>query len=314
MSLANRIDNNSRVSSLKKILKERKIRVLEVHSGISGLIIDDLIVNLPGREKLEFHAMWESSLTDSASKGYPDIEIVSLDSRLDTINQILEVTNKPLIVDGDTGGDFNSFEYMVKRLERAGVSMVIIEDKVFPKRNSLEPGANQKLEKKEIFARKIQRGANVRVNPDFMIVARLESLIAGNSVDEAIDRAKTFLMAGADGIMIHSKESTASEILEFAKRFTKLPTSLIRDKILVCVPTTYNSISDEDLFAQGFNVVIHANHMLRASYKAMEDIATKILANGRSLETESEIATVRQIFEKVGFLKITEEEKEHSEL
>src|SRR3990167_6173546 len=208
MSLRHIIDNKTRIRLLRRLIKKNKfIRVIEAHNGLSALLANDTKIKLEtGREK-EFDAIWESSLTDSASKGFPDIEVVSFDSRLHTINEILEVTSKPLIVDGDTGGDFNQFEYAVKRLERAGVSMVIIEDKTFPKRNSLEAGTKQDLEKIEVFAQKI------KIHKDFMIVARMESLIVGHGIKEALRRARICLKAGADGIMIHSKLTEPTEIL-----------------------------------------------------------------------------------------------------
>jgi len=314
MSLLNRIDNQTRIGLLKeKIQKKKYVRIIEVHNGISGLIANDCKITLKNGAQIEFDGFWESSLTDSASKGFPDIEIVGLDSRLETINQILEVTNKPMIVDGDTGGEFNQFEYMVKRLERAGVSMVIIEDKIFPKRNSLEPGTKQELEKKEVFAEKINRGLKIRKNPNFMIVARIESLIAGLSMKDALSRAQIYLEAGADGIMIHSKEQNPKEILNFAQAFYQFPRKLIQGKTLVCVPTTYNTIKDQTLAHAGFQVIIHANHFLRAAYQAMEKVGKKILLCGRSFETDSDCAPVQQIFETVGFLEIKEKDKEIAE-
>ena len=222
-----RLTTQERIGIIAVKLKEKRIlRFLEVHNAIGGLIVDNTKVGVVEGDKkknLEFDGFWESSLTDSASKGLPDAEIVSIDSRLNTINQIMEVTKKPMIVDGDTGGDLNQFEYLVKRLERAGVSMVVIEDKVFPKRNSLEPGTIQELEIPEIFAEKIRRGRSARRNKNFLIVARIESLIAGLSIRDALERAEIYLRAGADGILIHSKKETADEILEFAENFKKLP-------------------------------------------------------------------------------------------
>lgn len=314
MCLNNIIDNHTRVGLLKAKIKERGcLRIIEAHNGISGLIANDANIVLQDGSKIEFDGFWESSLTDSASKGFPDVEVVTLDSRLETINQILEVTNKPLIVDGDTGGELNQFAYMVKRLERAGVSMVIIEDKVFPKRNSLESGTNQELEKIEVFAEKLKRGLATRTNPDFMIVARLESLIAGHGIKDALNRARVYLEAGADGIMIHSKSSEPREILEFAEKFRQFPPELIKGRVLVAVPTTYNIITDTQLAQAGFNIVIHANHLLRAAYKAMEEISQKILLNDRSFEAESDCATIKQIFSKVGFLDIKEKDREVSD-
>ena len=217
MTLLNNILPEARRGKLKALLDRGKIvRVLEAHNGLSGIIANNACIEGQSNEvpvQREFDAIWESSLTDSASKGHPDIEIVSFDSRLQSINEILAVTHKPMIVDGDTGGDANNFEYMVTKLERAGVSAVIIEDKVFPKRNSLEPGVQQTLQEPEVFAQKIHRGKSVQISSDFMIIARLESLIAGKSVDDAISRAQIYLETGADGVMIHSKEKDPAQIM-----------------------------------------------------------------------------------------------------
>lgn len=311
MTLINTIDNQTRISLLKKKIKEQGfVRIMEAHNGLSALIASDAKAELVNGTAVEFDGFWESSLTDSASRGLPDIEIVGIDSRLDIIRQILEVTKKPMIVDGDTGGDFNQFEYSVKKLERAGVSMVIIEDKVFPKRNSLESGTRQDLEKTEVFCEKIRRGIKIKTNPDFMVVARLESLIAGYGLEDALERAEAYLKAGVDGLMIHSKSDDPAEILEFAKRFKEFPEYLNRNKVLVCVPTTYNNITCQELADAGFNVIIHANHQLRAAYKAMENVCQKILTSDRSFEVNEDCSTVKEIFKKVGFLDVKEKDKE----
>jgi len=306
MAISNKLSNTERVGLISQKIKESEIlRFIEVHNGIGGLIVEDLKVG-----DSEFDGFWESSLTDSASKGFPDIEIVSFDSRLETINQILEVTKKPMIVDGDTGGDINQFEYLVKRLERAGVSMVVIEDKVFPKRNSLEPGTRQELENPEFFAEKIKGGQEVKNNQNFLIVARIESLIAGAGQKDALERAEIYLKAGADGILIHSKKDTPDEVLEFAKNWQKLPPDLTKNKILACIPTTYNTITEKELADAGFNIVIYANHLFRASYLAMEKVAKEILTRGRSFEVNLHCAPVKEIFEKVGFLDIKKKDRE----
>ena len=209
MTLLNNTLPEQRRGKLKALLeKGHTVRVLEAHNGLSGIIANNIQVKgeSEGRSLIrEFDALWESSLTDSASKGHPDIEVVTFDSRLQTINEILAVTNKPMIVDGDTGGDANAFEYTVSKLERAGVSAVIIEDKVFPKRNSLEAGVQQNLEDPEVFAQKIRRGKSVQISDEFMVIARLESLIAGKPMEDAVNRAEIYLRAGVDGIMIHSE-------------------------------------------------------------------------------------------------------------
>ena len=313
MTLLNNILPEARRSKLKSLLdREKIVRVLEAHNGLSGIIANNACIEGQSNEvpvQREFDAIWESSLTDSASKGHPDIEIVSFDSRLQSINEILAVTHKPMIVDGDTGGDANNFEYMVTKLERAGVSAVIIEDKVFPKRNSLEPGVQQTLQEPEVFAQKIHRGKSVQISSDFMIIARLESLIAGKNVDDAISRAQIYLEAGADGVMIHSKEKDPAQIMEFAKRYQEMTQKINLKKPMVCVPTTYNTLTEDELCTAGFRIVIYANHLLRSANKAMEETARTILLNQRSFEADPICSPVREIFKTVGFLDVKEKDK-----
>ena len=313
MTLLNNILPEARRGKLKALLDRGKIvRVLEAHNGLSGIIANNACIEGQSNEvpvQREFDAIWESSLTDSASKGHPDIEVVSFDSRLQSINEILAVTHKPMIVDGDTGGDANNFEYMVTKLERAGVSAVIIEDKVFPKRNSLEPGVQQTLQEPEVFAQKIHRGKSVQISSDFMIIARLESLIAGKSVDDAISRAQIYLETGADGVMIHSKEKDPAQIMEFAKRYQEMTQKINLKKPMVCVPTTYNTLTEDELRTAGFRIVIYANHLLRSANKAMEETARTILLNQRSFEADPICSPVREIFKTVGFLDVKEKDK-----
>ena len=303
-----------RRGKLKAMLAEGKlVRVMEAHNGLSGIVADTTSIEGKSGEQSvtrEFDALWESSLTDSASKGHPDIEVVSFDSRLHTIQEILTVTQKPMIVDGDTGGDPNAFEYMVSKMERAGVSAVIIEDKVFPKRNSLEGGTSQVQQEPEVFAQKIKRGKKVQATEDFMIIARIESLIAGTGMEDALDRARTYLKAGVDGIMIHSKSKQPDEIMEFAGKYRALLKELELSKPLVCVPTTYNHIAEEELQAAGFQIIIYANHLLRAAYQAMRHTAQSILSNQRSLEADPLCAPVREIFDAVGFLDVKEKDQQ----
>ena len=280
----------NRVSSLKALLKKKNcIRVLEAHSGLSGLVV----------EQSGFDAIWESSLTDSGSKGLPDIELVTMDSRFHSIQQILDITTKPMIVDCDTGGQLEHFSYWVQKLENVGISAIIIEDKAFPKKNSLDSSAKHILEDVDIFAKKIKYGVAAKRNKDFMIIARLESLIAKHSMQHALLRAEAFIDAGADGIMIHSKSKVGTdEIIDFAKRFRKMS-----ELPLVCVPTTYNDIFDKELEKIGFNIVIHANHLLRASLKAMKGAASQIEKEGRSININKRIASVKDIFQITGYNK-----------
>lgn len=314
MTLLNNILPEQRRGKLKAFLEAGKtVRVLEAHNALSGIIANTTEVTGESEGQTvvrQFDAIWESSLTDSASKGHPDIEVITFDSRLHTINEILAVTDKPMIVDGDTGGDANTFEYTVSKLERAGVSAVIIEDKVFPKRNSLEAGVQQNLQEPEVFAQKIRRGKSVQKSSEFMIIARIESLIAGKSLEDALNRATQYLQAGVDGIMIHSKSKKPDEILAFAEKYQVILQDLKLNKPLVCVPTTYNKITEDELAAAGFNIVIYANHLLRSAYQAMTETAKMLLRNQRSLEADPLCAPVREIFKVVGFLDVKEKDQQ----
>jgi phosphoenolpyruvate phosphomutase len=312
MSLEYNICPDDRRALLKtQIQRKGYVRIIEVHSGLSALIAQKAQVRQNG-EIIDYDGFWESSLTDTASKGMPDAEIVGYDSRSHTIDEILNVTAKPIIVDGDTGGSAAQFEYFVKRLERLGVSAVIIEDKTFPKRNSLDMSAKQTLEDPEIFVQKIRRGNEVKISDDFMIIARIESLIAGVGLEDALYRAEAYIRAGVDGIMIHSKGDKPDDILAFAEAYEPLRERLGRRPPLVCVPTTYNLITDQELAGRGFNIIIHANHLLRAAYKAMKISAETILLNDRSFEAEPFCAPVPEIFQVVGFERIKEKDREYS--
>lgn len=312
MTFRHRTTPEQRRRKLKELLAAGKlVRVIEAHNGLSALVATETKVEV-GCETKEFDAVWESSLTDSASKGQPDIEVVSYDSRINTIQEISNVTDKPIIVDGDTGGDPSHFEYFVKRLEHIGVSAVIIEDKVFPKRNSLDADAKQDLEDPYLFATKIKRGKSMLLTDDFLIFARLESLIAGASVEDALKRARIYLNAGVDGIMIHDKAKDPSQVFRFAEEYKKLCGELGIRKPLVSVPTTYNTVTEEELAARGFNIVIHANHLLRSSYKAMQAAAKTILTHGRSFEADAQCAAVKDIFEIVGFSDVKKKDEQYA--
>ena len=290
-----------RISSLVEIIQEKGHAIgIEAHSGLSGLVT----------EKLDFDFIWESSLTDSASKGLPDASIVGNESRLHTIDEILNVTTKPMIVDGDTGGDEDNFRFLIKRLENQGVSAVIVEDKIFPKRNSFGGTVGSGMEDPNIFAEKLKVGMETKSSEKFLIIARLESLIAGLGMNETMLRAEKYILAGVDGIMIHSKLKDPSEVIEFIPKYEKLCERLERRPYLIAVPTTYNSISDKELIKSGVDIIIHANHLLRASYIAMTEAANLILKSGRSLEVDSKISSVKEIFSVVGYDKIIERDKE----
>jgi len=311
LKLTSRILPNERRRMLKDLLQNKKlIRIIEAHNGLSAIIANN-IKEINQDEIIEFDGFWASSFTDSAAKGYPDIEVIGAESRYETLRQILNGSNKPIIIDGDTGGEASNFEYFIRALEDIGVSMVIIEDKKFPKRNSLEGGTIQDQEDPDVFATKIKRGKDVQISDDFMIVARIESLISGKGLKDAIFRAKKYLLAGVDGIMIHSKERDPKEILEFAKEYEKLTKELGFRKILVCVPTTYNTITEDELKEYGFNIVIYANHLLRAAHKAMKETASIILRNKRAFEAESMCSPVKTVFKDVGFLDVKEKDMKY---
>jgi len=282
-----------RRAKLKKMLKLKPyVRAIEASNGLSGLIVEHVKVEKELQVK-EYDAMWVSSLCDSTFKGKPDIELVDLTSRINTINEIMEVTTKPIILDGDTGGKIEHFVYTVKTLERLGVSAIIIEDKTGLKQNSLfGTDAVQVLDDPHEFARKINAGKQSQITRDFMIIARLESLIAGMSIEDALCRAKIYIEeGGADGIMIHSREKDGSEIKEFLDRFRESYPEIP----VVLVPTSYNHFTEEELCDMGANIIIHANHLLRSAYPAMLKTATKILECGRSKEVDDEIMSIKEV-------------------
>jgi len=285
-----------RRASLRRMLNAKPlVRFLDLHNGLSGLIIEKVGVDMPNGRK-EFDGMWASSLTDATSKGKPDIEAVDTSARVSTLNEVLEVTTKPIIYDGDTGGKPEHFVFTVRTLERLGVSAVIIEDKTGLKKNSLFGNeVAQSLESIELFSDKIRVGKNAQQTDDFMIIARLESLILGFGVDHAMERAEAFLDAGADGIMIHSRQKTPDEIFEFCDRYN----ALSNRKTLVVVPSTYNQTTEDELQDRGVNVVIYANQLLRSAYPAMVETAESILAHGRSAECDARMMPINEILELI---------------
>ena len=275
----------ARLKSLRRLITAKPIvRIMESHCGLTGLIIEHTKVEV-GNEIREFDGMWASSLTDSTSKGKPDIEAVDLTTRLHDLNDSLEVTTKPVIYDGDTGGKTEHFVFTVRTLERLGVSAVIIEDKVGLKQNSLfGTDAVQTQDTIEGFCAKIRAGKEAQVTRDFMIISRCESLIAGKPVDDALERCHAYVAAGADGIMIHSKNKDGMDIKEFCQRFREVD----NHTPIVAVPTTYAQFTEEELASWGINVVIYANHLLRSAYPAMKKCAERILETTRCLEASDE--------------------------
>jgi len=286
-----------RLKRLRRLIGAKKIvRICESHSGLTGLIIENTSVVVNGI-KHEFDGMWASSLTDSTAKGKPDIEAVDLTTRLHDLNDALEVTTKPVIFDGDTGGRTEHFVFTVRTLERLGISAVIIEDKTGLKKNSLfGTDAIQTQDSVDNFCNKIRSGKQAQITEDFMIIARCESLIAGNTVDDALERCFAYVEAGADGIMIHSKDKSGDDIKEFCQRFREKN----KTRPLVAVPTTYNQFTEDELASWGINVVIYANHLLRAAYPAMVNCAKSILSHGRALEASRDYCmSVKEILELI---------------
>lgn len=282
---------------LRRLLQVKPIvRFLDLHNALSGLIIETTVVEMPDGAKREFDGMWGSSLTDSTAKGKPDIEAVDVSARMTTLNEVLEVTTKPIIYDGDTGGQAEHFVFTVRTLERLGVSAVIIEDKTGLKKNSLF-GTDVAQTQDEIpaFCEKIRMGKKAQATDDFMIIARIESLILDKGVDDAMERAQAYLDAGADGIMIHSRRKSPDEIFEFCDRYAQLPNR----KTLVAVPSSYNTVTEDELAARGVNVVIYANHLLRSAYPAMVNTAKSILTHQRSAECDAQLLPIKDILELI---------------
>ncbi|MDR1974301.1 MAG: phosphoenolpyruvate mutase [Bacteroidales bacterium] len=285
-----------RLRRLRRLIQSKSVvRVLEAHNGLSGIIVETAEIKKDDRT-FSFDAIWSSSLTDSTSKGKPDIEAVDLTTRLQDLNNILECTTKPIIYDGDTGGLMEHFVFTVRTLERHGISAVIIEDKTGLKKNSLfGTDVKQTQDNVEDFCAKIKAGKNAQITEDFMIIARIESLICGNSMDDALRRANAYIAAGADGIMIHSKSKTGEDIKEFCQTFRKTNTTIP----IVVVPTTYNHVTETELQQWGANIVIYANHLLRSSYPAMARVAEIILENSRSKEADEYCMPIKEILELI---------------
>ena len=283
---------------LKRMLESGKcLRVMEAHNGLSGLIVENSRISTQNEIKT-FDAMWISSLCDSTVKGKPDIEIVDMTSRLQTVNQIMEVTTKPIIFDGDTGGLIEHFEINIKSLERIGVSAVIIEDKIGLKRNSLfGENANQQQDTIKGFSNKIMHGKKSLQTKDFMLIARIESLILNKGMDDALARAFAYVKAGADGIMIHSRQKSPNEIFEFCQLFRK---NNERTPLIV-VPSTFNSVTENELHSYGINIIIYANQLLRSSFPAMQQTALSILENERALEADKQCIPIDDIINLIPY-------------
>ncbi len=285
-----------RLKSLRRMLRVKPLLTFcDVHNPLSALIVEKTFVHTENKHK-EFDGMWGSSLTESTVKGKPDIEAVDVSARINSLNEILEVTTKPIIYDGDTGGQTEHFVFTVRNLERLGVSAVIIEDKTGLKKNSLfGTDVAQTQDSVENFSHKIKTGKQAQISEEFMIIARIESLILSKGVNDAFKRAKAYIEAGADGIMIHSREKKPDEIFEFCKIYNKLENR----KPLVAVPSSYNNVTEEELQAHGVNIVIYANQLLRSAYPAMVNVAKSILTHHRSAECDRNMLSIKEILELI---------------
>jgi phosphoenolpyruvate mutase len=285
-----------RRKSLRRLLEAKPmVRLLEAHSPLSALIGESVNETIEGVRR-EFDGFWSSSLTDSTERGKPDIEALDISARLRNINDIFEVTTKPLVMDGDTGGKEEHFELNVRSMERLGISAVIIEDKTGLKKNSLLGNDTaQTQEDVNVFCNKIRAGRAALVSEDFMIIARIESLILDRGIDDALLRSRAYVNAGAHGIMIHSRQKRPDEVYKFANSFRQeFPTTP-----LVAVPTSYNSVTERELQEYGFNMVIYANQMLRSAYPAMKKNAQTILRHGRSLEIDEDLISISEILDLI---------------
>ena len=288
---------NIRLSKLRRLINAKPIvRILESHSGLTGLIIEKTSHLDENGINEEFDGMWSSSLTDSTSKGKPDIEQVDLTTRLQGINDMLESTTKPMIYDGDTGGKPEHFQFTVRTLERLGISAIIIEDKTGLKKNSLFGTAvPQTRDTIEDFTHKIRMGKSAQITDDFMIIARIESFILGDTLEDALERADAYVEAGADGVMIHSKDKSGDDIKSFCLNFRVKNTATP----IVVVPSSYNHIKEEELIEWGANIVIYANHLLRASFPSMQNVAKTILKNKRTSELDDTCMSIKEILELI---------------
>ena len=282
----------NRVSRLKRLINSKDIvRILESHNSLTGIMIDKINV-IKNKKMFEFDGMWSSSLTDSATKGLPDNSSLSFSARISSLNDIMDVTTKPLVFDADNGGQIEHLSFLVRSLERSGVSAIIMEDKVGLKKNSLfKDQSDTKQDKPHLFAKKIKKICSSRRSQDFMVIARIESFIVGKGLKDALNRAEIYSKAGADAILIHSKEKTPAEIFLFASEFKKSKNFIP----LVSVPSTYSKVYEKDLIKNGFKLVIYANQLLRSAYPAMQNTAKTILKNRRAFEADKKIIPIKEI-------------------
>lgn len=285
-----------RRNKLRRLLQSKPlVRLMEAHNGLTGLIVENIGIDRLGGRR-EFDGMWGSSLTESTAKGKPDIEAVDVTARTQTLHDLLEVTSKPIVYDADTGGKPEHLQFTIRTLERLGVSAAVIEDKIGLKKNSLFGNDVPQIQDSiESFCAKIQAGKKAQVTDDFMVVARIESLILEQGIADAVARAGAYIGAGADGILIHSKQKEPDEIFEFCRHYAAFE----RRVPLFVVPSTYNRVTEDELIENGVSVVIYANQLLRAAYPAMVETAKSILEHGRSAEADDQLMSINQILDLI---------------
>jgi phosphoenolpyruvate phosphomutase len=285
-----------RRNKLRRLIQAKPlVRLLEAHNGLTGLIVDNIGIDEPSARR-EFDGIWASSLTESTAKGKPDIEAVDVTARTQTLHDILEVTSKPIVYDADTGGKPEHLQFTIRTLERLGISAAVIEDKIGLKKNSLFGNDVPQIQDSiESFCAKIRAGKKAQVTDDFMVVARIESLILEQGIADAVSRAEAYIGAGADGILIHSKQKKPDEIFEFCRHYAAFD----RRVPLFVVPSTYNRVTESELIEQGVSVVIYANQLLRAAYPAMVETAKSILTHARSAEADDQLMSITEILDLI---------------
>jgi phosphoenolpyruvate phosphomutase / 2-hydroxyethylphosphonate cytidylyltransferase len=285
-----------RRNKLRRLLQSKPlVRLMEAHNGLTGLIVENIGIDQLGARR-EFDGIWGSSLTESTAKGKPDIEAVDVTARTQTLHDLLEVTSKPIVYDADTGGKPEHLQFTIRTLERLGISAAVIEDKIGLKKNSLFGNEVPQIQDSiENFCAKIQAGKKAQVTDDFMLVARIESLILAQGIADAVARAKAYIGAGADGILIHSKQREPDEIFEFCRHYAEFD----RRVPLFVVPSTFNRVTEDELIDRGVSVVIYANQLLRAAYPAMVETAKSILVHGRSAEADDQLMSISEILDLI---------------
>ena len=285
---------------LKQLLsKPRLLRAIECHSPISA-VLGATAMSRDNGQPVEFDVLWASGFSHATALALPDAELATLERRLDAIADIAAVTSKPILADGDTGGDAMAFGYLCRRLEDLGVSGVVLEDKAGSKRTSLADDAKHELEDPETVCWKISAAKDRLLSDDFLIFARIESLIAGVGMADAVSRAERYLLSDADAIVIHSKDSSGAEAIRFMEAYRRLQQQTGVSKPLVCIPTAYNHLTGAELHKHGVRLVIHGNHMIRAAYRSMQQAAEMILQHDRSSEADAVCASVQELFGAVG--------------